>query len=645
VTETRKLAAILVADIVGYSRLAGADEDRILARLRTLRSDLIDPILAVHHGRVVKRTGDGAIVEFRSVVDAVRCAIEIQSGLGERNAGLPPEKRIEYRVGIHLGDVVEEADGDLMGDGVNIAARLEGVSEPGGICLSEDAYRQVRDKVKEDFGDLGYRELKNIARPVRVYALRTAKTATETLAARAPGPRGAALAGLLLLLLLTLGAGWYFATSPRRTASSAPTATVEQAKTIASETAKSIGYKYSIVVLPLVNLSADSGLDSFVDGVTDSLTTDLSKIGGSYAPFTVVARNSAFAYKNKNVDIREIGKALGVRYALEGSVQREQNRVRVNVQLVDAESGNHVWSERFDRSSDDLFALQDEIVSQVGGQLKQELLKADIRRAQSAANPSSMDLYRQAMDLTIKNPTLDSFRKARDLCRRVVDLDPNNATALNCAASTEFGIAYTYEPMTLSGKLPAIEAEINKALSIEPDNGEARLALCGVKISTNRADEGIAECERALVVDPSNAAVIQSSIGMAKMYLGHAEETEGHIEDGLRANPSDIGVHSVYTTAGEAALLIGEDENAVRWLRGAIDRNTNQPLAHFYLAAALVRLGKPDEARAEVKAGLALDPTFTIARARAYSESDNPIYLAQRDRLFEALRKAGVPEL
>jgi TolB-like protein/tetratricopeptide (TPR) repeat protein len=398
------------------------------------------------------------------------------------------------------------------------------------------------------------------------------------------------------------------------------------------------------VVLPFVNLSGDSSQDTFVDGITDSLTTDLSKIGGSYAPFSVIARNTAFAYKGKNVDVRQIGKDLGVRYALEGSVQRDQNRVRVNVQLVDAESGNHVWTERFDKPSADLFALQDEIVMQVGGQLKQELFKADIRRSQGSSNPNSMDLYRQATDLVIKSSTPDDMTKARDLCRRAVALDPNNATVLTCAAGLEFWITYAYHPDKMTETLPTIEAEVNKALSIEPNNGEAHLVLCYIEITSKRAVQGMAECERVLAVDPSDAAAAHGSIGSAMMYLGRAEETEGHINKGLRLNPSDIGVPYMYTTAGEAKLLLGDDEKAVAWLRGAIERNPNQPLAHFYLAAALARLGQPEEARAETRAGLALDPKFTIARARAYSESDNPTYLAQRDRLFESMRKAGVPE-
>jgi adenylate cyclase len=295
VGETRKLAAILVSDVVGYSRLTGADEDRILARLRTLRSDLIDPIISVHHGRVVKRTGDGAIVEFRSVVDAVNFAIEVQKAMAERNAEIAPDKRIEFRIGIHLGDVVEESDGDLMGDGVNIAARLEGVAKPGAICLSEDAYRQVRGRLDLAATDLGPQNLKNIAEPIRVYSLE-------------------------------IGA-------PAR-AKPAPFSAPE----------KSAPPRLSMVVLPFANLGGGPEQEYFVDGVTESLTTDLSRIRGA----VVVGRNTAFTYKGKPVDLKQIGRELNVRYVLEGSVQRGGNRMRVNVQLIDAETGNHLWAERFD---------------------------------------------------------------------------------------------------------------------------------------------------------------------------------------------------------------------------------------------------------------------------------------------------------
>jgi adenylate cyclase len=285
VSETRKLAAILVADIVGYSRLASADEDRILARLRTLRSDLIDPTIAVHHGRVVKRTGDGSVVEFRSVVDAVRCAIEVQSGLAERNAGVPPDKRIEYRVGIHLGDVVEETDGDLMGDGVNIASRLESVAKPGAICLSEQVYWQVKGRLDLKVTDLGNTQLKNIAEPIRLYSLEVGQPSQ---------------------------------------AKPSPPASADQ---------KTILPRLSLVVLPFANIGGDPEQDYFVDGVTENLTTDLSRMTGAF----VIGRNTAFTFRGKAVDLRQIGRDLNVRYILEGSVQRSGSRMRVNVQLIDAE--------------------------------------------------------------------------------------------------------------------------------------------------------------------------------------------------------------------------------------------------------------------------------------------------------------------
>ena len=333
-SETRKLAAILVADVVGYGRLAGADEDRTLARLRALRSDLIDPTIAVHHGSIVKRAGDGSLIQFRSVVDAVRCAIEVQTAMVERNAGVSPDMRIEFRVGIHLGDVVEEADGDLMGDGINIAARLEGIAKPGAICLSEQAYWQVKGRLDLAVSDLGPTQLKNIAEPVRVYSLEVGKTAQPK-----PAP------------------------SPAPEKSAAP--------------------RLSIVVLPFANIGGDPEQEHFVDGVTESLTTDLSRIRGA----VLIARNTAFTYKGKPLEVKTIGRELNVRYALEGSVQRGGSRMRVNVQLIDADTGNHLWAERFDKPLADLFDMQDEIVARLAGALNTELIAAEARRAEQAPTP------------------------------------------------------------------------------------------------------------------------------------------------------------------------------------------------------------------------------------------------------------------
>ena len=367
-SETRKLVAILVSDVVGYSRLAGADEDRTLARLRGLRSDLIDPAIAAHRGRIVKRTGDGSIIEFRSVVDAVRCAIEVQNGLVERNAGVPEDRRIEFRVGIHVGDVVEESDGDLMGDGVNIAARLEGIAKPGAICLSEDAYRQVSGRLDMEVTDLGPTELKNIGeadpglfasgrrpRPSRSRDSEAVKPAAPTPQKKRFGlvPLAAALAALLVVI--AGGAWWLF--DANRPASVAANAPAEAAR-------------LSIVVLPFANLSGDPGQDYLVDALTDELTTSLARIRDSF----VIARNTAMTFKGKPIDAKAIGKDLGVRYVLEGSVQPSGDRMRVNAQLIDAGSGAHLWAEQFDTPRADLLQTQDAIVAHLAHAIDLQLI-------------------------------------------------------------------------------------------------------------------------------------------------------------------------------------------------------------------------------------------------------------------------------
>jgi adenylate cyclase len=345
--DIRKLAAILAADVIGYSRLAGSDEDRTLARLRALRSDLIDPTIAVHNGRVVKRTGDGIIVEFRSVVDAVRCAIEVQNGMLERNAGVPADRRIEFRVGLHVGDVVEESDGDLMGDGVNIAARLEGIAKPGTICLSEDAYRQVKSRLDIAVNDLGPVQLKNIADPIRAYSVQVAVQARPSQRVISKPRSLAPLLGAVIVVLAGIAGGaWYFTIRTPAIISNAQIA------------AKAPGH-LSIVVLPFTNLSGDPSQDYFADGITENLTTDLSRIRNSF----VIARNTGFTFKGKNIPIKQISKELGVRYVLEGSVQRDQNRVRVNAQLIDGETNAHLWADRFEEDVADVFKLQDKVVA------------------------------------------------------------------------------------------------------------------------------------------------------------------------------------------------------------------------------------------------------------------------------------------
>jgi TolB-like protein/class 3 adenylate cyclase/Tfp pilus assembly protein PilF len=586
----RKLAAILVADIVGFSRLAGADEDRILARLRALRSDLIDPVISVHNGRVVKRTGDGVLVEFRSVVDAVRCAIEMQNGLIERNAGLPPERRIEFRVGVHLGDVVEETDGDLMGDGVNIAARLEGIAKPGAIALSEDAYRQVKGRLDLSVSDLGLKELKNIAEPIRVYSLDVGVPAEAKPVPLEPPPERSGPARL------------------------------------------------SIVVLPFANLGGGPEQEHFVDGVTESLTTDLSRITGAL----VVARNTAFTYQGKTIDAKQIGRELNVRYILEGSIQKGSNRMRVNVQLIDGVTGNHLWADRFDKPLADLFDMQDEIVSQLANQLRPELIAVEAQRAELEPNPDSMDYYFRGVAAFNKG-RLDNLTQARKLFEKAVELDPTNIDALVGAARVDVLFGAVYVTDERRERLSAAEALLLKGLAIEPRNYWAHLWLGYVQILTNRGSRGVGELERALTLN-RNLGAAHAWIGLAKITLGRAEETEAHVAEAFRISPSDGAAFLWTHIEGLAKLYLGKDEEAVELFRRSVDASRNYPLNHFYNAAALAHLGRKDEAEAEVKAGLAMASGFTLSRFRGGAESDNAVYLAQRERVTEGMRKAGVPE-
>ncbi len=586
----RKLAAILVADIVGFSRLAGADEDRILARLRALRSDLIDPVISVHNGRVVKRTGDGVLVEFRSVVDAVRCAIEMQNGLIERNAGLPPERRIEFRVGVHLGDVVEETDGDLMGDGVNIAARLEGIARPGAIALSEDAYRQVKGRLDLSVSDLGLKELKNIAEPIRVYSVEVGVPAEAKPVPLEPPPERSGPARL------------------------------------------------SIVVLPFANLGGGPEQEHFVDGVTESLTTDLSRITGAL----VVARNTAATYQGKTIDAKQIGRELNVRYILEGSIQKGSNRMRVNVQLIDGVTGNHLWADRFDKPLADLFDMQDEIVSQLANQLRPELIAVEAQRAELEPNPDSMDYYFRGVAAFNKG-RLDNLTQARKLFEKAVELDPTNIDALVGAARVDVLFGAVYVTDERRERLSAAEALLLKGLAIQPRNYWAHLWLGYVQILMNRGSRGIGELERALTLN-RNLGAAHAWIGLAKITLGRAEETEAHVAEAFRISPSDGAAFLWTHIEGLAKLYLGKDEEAVELFRRSVDASRNYPLNHFYNAAALAHLGRQGEAEAEVKAGLAMASGFTLARFRGGAESDNAVYLAQRERVTEGMRKAGVPE-
>jgi TolB-like protein/class 3 adenylate cyclase len=584
----RRLSAILAADVVGYSRLMGLDEVGTLNVLRGHRA-VSNALVAKHGGRIVKTMGDGVLVEFPSVVDAVECAVAIQAVMTERNDGVPQDRRMLLRIGINLGDILIQGD-DILGDGVNIAARLESIAEPGGICISSSAYDQVRGKVAVEFTDLGEQSLKNITLPVRAYAV-----------VREP-----------LNQSIRVGSA-----TPGRV--SAP--------------------RLSIVVLPFANIGGDPEQEYFVDGVTESLTTDLSRVSGSF----VIARNTAFTFKGKAVDVKQLGRELGVRYLLEGSVQRGGNRLRVNVQLIDAETGNHLWAERFDKPLADLFDMQDEIVSRLANALDAQLIAAEAQRAEHSLHPDATDLIFQGRAWLNKGLTPEYLAQARGFFDRALALDPGNIEAMVSLAHTNIltGAAFLSDDRTLY--LEAAEKGLIKVLNMAPQHARAHMFLGIVLNLTNRAAQGIAECEQALALD-RNLANAHSSIGLAKWYIGRGEETEAHINEALRLSPRDTSAYRWLFFGAVAKLQLGADAEAVAGLRRSIEANRSYPLVHFILAAALALLGELEQARATAQAGLTLDPTFTIRRYRVNSPSDNPTFLAARQRLYEGMRMAGVPE-
>jgi TolB-like protein/class 3 adenylate cyclase/tetratricopeptide (TPR) repeat protein len=584
----RRLSAILAADVAGYSRLMHDDEEATHVRLTALLADAVDTAIVQHGGRIVKNTGDGFLAEFPSAVEAVRAALLFQSRIHELTVGDAEDRRILFRVGINIGDVIVEPH-DIFGDDVNIAARLESIADSGGICISSSAYDQVSGKLAVEFADLGEQSFKNIARPIRAYAVVREGSGA--------GTQNAAL----------------------RTPITAP--------------------HLSIVVLPFANFGGEPEQDYFVDGVTESLTTDLSRISGSF----VIARNTAFTFKGKAVNVKQVGRELNVRYVLEGSVQRSGKRLRVNVQLIDVESGKHLWAERFEKPIADLFDMQDEIVSRLAQTLDAQLVVAEARRAERSRHPDALDLVFQGFACVYQGPTPEHLSQARSFFERALAIDSRSIGALVGMASVDATMASYVLTDDRSARLSTAEANAIRALSLDPDRALAHRVLGTIYNMTNCHAQGIAECEQALALD-RNLADAHAVIGMAKYYLGRAAETEGHILEAFRLSPRDIYAHRWMHFVGMAKIQLGADAEAAGWLRRSIDANRNSPFTHFALAAALGLQGSPDEARTAATAGLALNPGFTIRRLRASNPSDNPTFLAGRERLYSGMRLAGVPE-
>ena len=585
----RRLSAILAADVAGYSRLMHNDEEATHAKLTALLADVVTPAIAEHGGRIVKNTGDGFLAEFPSAVEAVRAALRFQTRINDLTNGDAQGKRIAFRVGINIGDVIVEPH-DIFGDGVNIAARLESIADPGGICISSSTHDQVRGKVGVEFADLGEQNLKNIDRPVQAYALVRDEPSPATHAERA-----------------------------RPHASSAP--------------------PLSIVVRPFANLSGDPEQDYFVDGVTESLTTDLSRISGLF----VIGRHTAFTYRDNAIDLKKMGRELNIRYVLEGSVQRRGDRLRVHAQLVDAESGNQLWGHRFDKPVANLFDLQDEIVSRLANELEAQLTEVDARRSERFPHPGSMDLYFQGRALLNKGWTPEYLASARGCFDVALTLDPKNIEAMVGAAFVDVIRASSWMSDDRSELLAKAEAALIDVLSRAPNHGFAHLVLGATLIASKRLAQGVGECERALTLDP-NLAEAHAQIGASMLAMGRAAETEVHVNEALRLSPLDVFANRWLLYVGLAKLQLNEDAEALTWFRRSLEANRNYPIAHFILAAALALLGPLDQARAAARAGLAISPGFTIRRFRNGAQSDNPIYLAARERLYEGMRSAGVPE-
>jgi adenylate cyclase len=585
-SETRKIAAILVADVVGYSRLAGADEEGTLARLRALRSDLIDPTVATHRGRIVKRTGDGSLIEFRSVVDAVRCAIEVQNGMVERNAGLPPERRIEFRVGIHLGDVIEEADGDLMGDGVNIAARLEGICEPAKVCLSSAAYEQVRDRVKETFVDLGDKELKNIARPVRVYAVKTAPSGSETSSRHSP---------------------------------------VESADPL----------RASIAVLPFANMSGDAEQEYFADGISEDIITALSKL---YQLF-VIARNSSFTFKGKNVHIGEVGKSLGVRYVLEGSVRKSGRRVRVTAQLIDATTGGHLWAERFDRDLTDIFEVQDDVTTHIVSALALNLNAGDRQSiaAEQTDNLEAYDSFLRGRELWFRT-TKDANREAGTLLRRAIELDPRFAPAyafLGGSYVIDYANGWSASP---AQALEEAEKAARHAVHLDEHQPYALWALALVCLWVRRYEEAIGAAEKVIAFNP-NFAEGHTALGFILHHVGRSEEALKCHERAAALNP--ISPAAWLHFRAQALYQLGRYPEAVGLLKRRIVRDPETDASRVLLAACYGQMSMIEEAREAWREALHVNPAYSLEQRRKVLPYKNP---DDFERVVEGLRKAGLPE-
>ncbi|HEX6142383.1 MAG TPA: adenylate/guanylate cyclase domain-containing protein [Geminicoccaceae bacterium] len=632
----RRLAAVLATDAVGYSRLMGQDEAGTHGRLKALRKSLVEPQVAVHHGHIVKLTGDGALIEFASVVDAVLCAVDVQRAVAAHDQGVPDDQRIALRIGINLGDVIFD-DGDIYGDGVNVAARLETLAEPGGICVSRTVYNHVKDKVDLTFEPMGEHRVKNIAEPITIYRVPLDADPASLLAQKAKrfartGWRHWPVAtAAALLLILAGGAAWY-GEMPRLIG------VPSDAGGPAEAAALPLPDKPSIAVLPFDNLSGDPEQDYFVDGVTEDLITALSRFDDLF----VIARHSTFVYKGQSVDIRQVGRELGVRYVLEGSLQRAGDRVRVTAQLIDASTGHHLWAERYERQLVDIFAVQDEVTQRIAATLgaigggRGVLQRTELARTSGKSINSlrAFDYYLRAIELHDRF-TKEDMDRARELFRKAIELDPAYGRARS-------KLAFTYYVDYVAGWASIPEETLAKALetaeeavAAAPSESWTHWALAAASFLASRHEQSLRAYAQAVALNP-NDADIHAEFGLTLSYVGRAEEGVAQIQTAMRLNPYHPDWY--LWNLGIARYNARQYEDAVAAL-AAFHNHT--PQSRLFLAASHAQLGEKADAEAQVAEARLLAPDYTVARA---IETEPYQDRADLEHYVDGLRKAGLPE-
>lgn len=586
----RRLAAIFAGDIAGYSRLMGADEEGTLRQLKAHRKELVDPKITEHRGRIVKTTGDGILVEFVSVVDAVRCAVDIQRGMAERNDGAPLDERIEFRIGINVGDIIFDGD-DIFGDGVNVAARLEALADPGGIMVSGVVHDQVRDKLSFGFEDLGEQTVKNIVRPVGVHRVQLAEPVA---------PVKSAIANATM----------------ERTASDRP----------------------SLAVLPFVNMSGDAEQEYFADGITEDIITALSKLRW----FFVIARNSSFIYKGKSVDVKRVARELGVRYVLEGSVRKSGNRVRITAQLIDAAAGNHIWAERYDGELNDIFDLQDQVTTRVVGAIAPKLEQVEIERVKRKPTESldAYDHYLRGM-AGLHQWTKESSDEALRLFYRACELDTGFASAYGMAAWC-FVLRKANRWMVDPAQEVAEAARLaRRAVDLGADDAAA-LSAAGYALVfvAHDLDNGPAILDRALSLNPNHALALINA-GWTKAFLGEPDMAIKHVTDAMRLSPLDPMSFRTLGAVALAHFVAGRYDEASLWAEKALRARANFLPAIRDLAASSALAGRGSDAQVAMARLREIAPAMRVSTVKEWQPFRRPDDLA---RLEDGLRKAGLPE-